>query len=166
MVSHCDMLSVHGNSSQETGRLLAWKPESRPSCRAKVSIRRGLSRNRRFVAARGMGDDGIDGECFDDEGRDVRGGVREDWRSFRAKLVLTEKAKEIQSMQKESSNGLGRSQWMDQPRYVEDKLNFGGQVSSWSHQISHPERGCLLVARQHNLGMFSYSVVLITEHGM
>jgi putative AlgH/UPF0301 family transcriptional regulator len=40
----------------------------------------------------------------------------------------------------------------------------GKHVSVWSHTITHPERGCLLVAKRPDLGMFSYSVVLLTEH--
>lgn len=37
-------------------------------------------------------------------------------------------------------------------------------TSVWSHTITSPERGCLLVAKRPDLGMFSYSVVLMTEH--
>jgi putative AlgH/UPF0301 family transcriptional regulator len=37
-------------------------------------------------------------------------------------------------------------------------------TDSWAHPIPHPEPGCLLVARHSNLGMFSHSVVLVTEH--
>ena len=42
--------------------------------------------------------------------------------------------------------------------------NRGKNTSVWSHTITHPERGCLLVAKRPDLGMFSYSVVLLTEH--
>ena len=37
---------------------------------------------------------------------------------------------------------------------------------SWAHEIGSPERGCLLVARQPNMGSLnSHAVILILEHG-
>ncbi len=37
---------------------------------------------------------------------------------------------------------------------------------NWAHEIGSPERGCLLVARQPNMGsLYSHAVILILEHG-
>lgn len=72
----------------------------------------------------------------DEIGYDVDA-VTADWREYRAGLV------------------------------AEEHLHAGVEIQQsnrWSHQISHPEKGCLLVARRPDLGMFSYSVILITEH--
>lgn len=82
----------------------------------------------------------------DEMGYDVDA-VTADWREYRAGMV----AKEHRHAGTKEWAGLGRE---------------GVQQTSrrWSHQISHPEKGCLLVARRPDLGMFSYSVILITEH--
>ncbi|KAG7667548.1 hypothetical protein Ndes2526B_g07497 [Nannochloris sp. 'desiccata'] len=71
--------------------------------------------------------------------------LEQDWRLFRAQLV----AHEIGNAVPASGAGL---EMLVRP------------ADSWAHPIPHPEPGCLLVARHSNLGMFSHSVVLVTEH--
>ena len=40
------------------------------------------------------------------------------------------------------------------------------QQLSWAHEISHLEKGCLLVARRPDMGpLLTQSVVLLLEHG-
>lgn len=70
--------------------------------------------------------------------------LTEDWRLVRAQLVARE---------------LGGSQ-----PGVPGVGTLVRSADQWAHLISHPEAGCLLVARHANLGMFSHSVVLVTEH--
>ena len=69
--------------------------------------------------------------------------LEQDWRLFRARLV----AQEMHG----DATGAALSMLV-RPSQI------------WAHQIPHPEPGCLLVARNSNLGMFSQSVVLVTEH--
>lgn len=46
------------------------------------------------------------------------------------------------------------------------RRRFGPLPRKWAHQIGSPERGCLLVARQPNMGpLSSHAVILILEHG-
>ena len=67
----------------------------------------------------------------------------QDWRAFRARLVAREQG------------GL-----------APPGLGVGPALEThWAHLIAQPERGCLLVAKQPNLGMFSNSVILMLEHG-
>jgi putative transcriptional regulator len=93
--------------------------------------------------------------------------LTKEWRTYRALLVASEnsglmvsqsKREELRKMMKVSqvSGALGKH----------TGRGLGGSVSGsvWSHTITHPERGCLLVAKRPDLGMFSYSVVLMTEH--
>lgn len=105
--------------------------------------------------------------------------VLEHWREFRALLVATEQGQLDHPMSHaEKGDDLKKILTMN---YVSGSLSrhvqksFAGQeymlVGSqknhplhWSHAITHPERGCLLVARMPDLGMFSYSVILMTEH--
>lgn len=77
--------------------------------------------------------------------------LSQDWRLVRAQLV----ARELGSTGTATATpGSGPIGMLVKP------------AQHWAHQISHPEAGCLLVARSSNLGMFSHSVVLVTEHGM
>lgn len=69
--------------------------------------------------------------------------ITDDWRLFRARLVARELGASL------APTGLDM---LVKPH------------ETWAHTIAHPERGCLLVARRSNLGMFSHSVVLVTEH--
>ena len=73
--------------------------------------------------------------------------LEQDWRAFRAQLVASEAGG--------NGPGLGNSLGM--------MIRSSG---SWVHPIPHPERGCLLIARNHykNLGIHDDAVVLITEH--
>ncbi len=71
--------------------------------------------------------------------------LEQDWRLFRAQLV----AHEIGNAIPASGAGL---EMLVRP------------TDAWAHPIPHPEPGCLLIARHSNLGMFSHSVVLVTEH--
>lgn len=66
-----------------------------------------------------------------------------DWRTFRAQLVAMER----------SSTGGVAEQLLTAPS------------TRWAHEISRPEKGCLLVARRKGLGMFSAAVILMLEHG-
>eukprot|EP00210_Caulerpa_lentillifera_P006642 g6345.t1 len=66
----------------------------------------------------------------------------DDWRKFRAKLVSMEKTNLVSSFPY-SSEELGQD---------------------WAHEISTPEKGCLLVAKQPNLGMFSETAILVLHH--
>jgi hypothetical protein len=71
------------------------------------------------------------------------------WRTYRAGLVQRERA--------------GRF-WEEQAqlRQVLPAL----LQPSWAHEISQLERGCLLVARQPDMGpLLTQSVVLLLEHG-
>jgi hypothetical protein len=70
--------------------------------------------------------------------------LAEDWRLFRAQMVAAE--------QRGAAPDAGLS------TRVRPK-------DAWAHLISSPEQGCLLVARQPDLGMFSHSVLLVSEHG-
>ena len=69
--------------------------------------------------------------------------LQQDWRLFRAQLV----AKEMNQGASLVKNTMLRP------------------FDIWAHPIAQPEAGCLLLARQSGLGMFSHSIVLITEHG-
>lgn len=114
-----------------------------------------------------------DGESsfFYDEHKDdaINRNVLEHWREFRALLVASEQ------------DQLGHGATCDDLKkiftmnHVSDSLSRHVQKSKgegvlmshslhWSHPISHPERGSLLVAKMPDLGMFSYSVILMTEH--
>lgn len=70
--------------------------------------------------------------------------IKDDWRLFRAKLVSQEK----NQRNVESSN-----------KYFRKNTNN----EYWAHQISQPERGSLLVAREYDMAIFTKSVVLILE---
>lgn len=133
-----------------------------------------------------------DGESsfFYDEHKDdaINRNILDHWREFRALLVATEQ----QRMGGEGAHLDVRRPW-GHPTKEDDlkrilKINHvSGSLSKhvressdedltdlkslshknllhWSHAITHPERGCLLVARMPDLGMFSYSVILMTEH--
>ncbi|CAL5223878.1 g6470 [Coccomyxa viridis] len=67
------------------------------------------------------------------------------WRDFRASLVHQERA------------GLFT---------IDDSSRrLGVLPRNWAHEIGSPERGCLLVARQPNMGsLYSHAVILILEH--
>lgn len=67
--------------------------------------------------------------------------ITDDWRQFRAKLV----ASEHPANTPKGALQLGPGEW-------------------WAHEICAPEKGCLLLARREDLGVFSYSVVLLTEN--
>ena len=60
------------------------------------------------------------------------------WRAFRAGLVASE-----------------------QPAPT---ASYTQQRKTWLHQISKPEAGCLLLARQPDLGFFARSIVLVLKH--
>jgi len=45
-----------------------------------------------------------------------------------------------------------------------DFVASGELGQDWAHEITTPEKGCLLVARRPNLGMFSESAILILQH--
>ena len=100
------------------------------------------------------GDGGGDGECTRRDG----GLAMEDWRKFRAALVDREGVETMHHDRKKMS--IVDLQCTEE--YARRRKQAGN--STWSHVISHPEPGCLLVARRQDLGMFSLSVVLITEH--
>ena len=71
----------------------------------------------------------------------------QDWRSFRAQLVALEKANS--ALQQE----LADSQHTPTPD------------QKWVHELTLPEKGCLLLGRMKNLGVFTKSVVLLCHHG-
>lgn len=121
-----------------------------------------------------------DGESsfFYDEHKDdaINRNVLEQWREFRALLVATEQGhawghdvtgddlKKIFTMNHVSES---LSRHLHGSLTEQDNMSFRSQKNHplhWSHAISHPERGCLLVAKMPDLGMFSYSVILMTEH--
>jgi putative transcriptional regulator len=99
-----------------------------------------------------------------------------DWREFRAYLVAREERMELRKeFPQISTSAMQRKKLMmnlvrdSLGRHVRTKSKLGpegGETPSswWSHAISHPEKGCLLVAKQPSMGMFSYSVILMTEH--
>ena len=111
-----------------------------------------------------------------------------DWRTFRARLVARERdAGDASGDARGDASGdadgfadgvrtdaalAGREEFrrVFRERHVREGAEqarstaTAGDGSVWSHTITHPERGCLLVAKRPDLGMFSYSVVLLTEH--
>jgi putative AlgH/UPF0301 family transcriptional regulator len=74
--------------------------------------------------------------------------LTEDWRQFRAQLI----ARETYEQQEKVETTVASPQAL-QP----------GDL--WAHTLPRPEKGCLLLARRPDLGMFAFSVVLIVEHG-
>lgn len=70
--------------------------------------------------------------------------LSQDWRVFRAQLVAQEQGGSAPSA------GLN---------------TLVHPCDEWAHLISKPEQGCLLVARHASLGMFTHSVLLVSEHG-
>jgi putative AlgH/UPF0301 family transcriptional regulator len=67
--------------------------------------------------------------------------LSDDWRSVRARLVAGE--------------------------HGSDSLKAAMKITPdewWAHEIAIPEKGCLLLSRREDLGVFSHSIVLITEH--
>ena len=107
-----------------------------------------------------------------------------DWRTFRAMMVASEHGGSVGGFGGIYGDGDGDGDGDDTLRrlfrmsHVGESLGKhlhargsdggagqrGKNASVWSHTITHPERGCLLVAKRPDLGMFSYSVVLLTEH--
>jgi len=128
---------------------------------------------RRWVVARSGGN-----ETSDDDNRfyaedNIPPNVADrDWRVFRARLVAHEKEMELKNQKLDWRGQTYLLNGLESLRSVNNEggMNIGKLYSlgsgdmRWCHTISHPERGCLLVARRANLGMFSYSVILITEH--
>lgn len=100
--------------------------------------------------------------------------VAGDWREFRAYLVAREDKMEIRNSFSQSSTAMHRKKLVmnlvrdSLGRHVGKNPGLGPEgdtpSSWWSHAISHPEKGCLLVAKRPSMGMFSYSVILMTEH--
>ena len=82
-----------------------------------------------------------------------------DWRAFRASLVLKEHLKPRQTP---PSWG---SPWgtYEEPYIAPTAMR---QPGHWAHEISAPERGCLLVARNmHGQDpLLQQSVILLTSH--
>ena len=68
-----------------------------------------------------------------------------DWRSFRARLVALEKRNSELTTELESKSA------------VQD---------AWVHELSLPEKGCLLLGRLENMEGFTHAVVLLCQHGM
>ena len=72
-----------------------------------------------------------------------------DWRLFRARLVAWE-------------------QQHDSDQYS-DALHYPSNITeakdAWAHLIPSAEKGCLLISRIQNNGVFSHSIVLVHEHG-
>ncbi len=136
-----------------------------------------VASQRRHVVYSGDGESSF----FYDEHKDdaINRRVLEHWREFRALLVATEQdqlahpwshgatgeeLKKIFTMNHVSDSLSRHVQNLSSDK---EEAMFRIQQSHplhWSHPISHPERGCLLVAKMPDLGMFSYSVILMTEH--
>ncbi len=70
------------------------------------------------------------------------------WRDHRAGLVQRERA----GLLLEGSHSLG------QP--------LPQLQQHWAHDLGRPERGCLCVARQPDMGPLNMAVVLLLEHGV
>ncbi len=70
--------------------------------------------------------------------------VKGDWRAFRAQLVALERLS--------SAGGAAAL--------------LAPSARRWAHEIAQPEKGCLLVAKRSDLGMFASAVILMLEHGM
>lgn len=83
-----------------------------------------------------------------------------DWRKFRANLIASERRQEKVDAQS------GETQNVSSARKQEDLSNEDDD-DVWAHQISAPETGCILFARQSigNIGFFTNSVILMVRHG-
>lgn len=68
-----------------------------------------------------------------------------DWRSFRAQLVALEQTNSA----------------------LTAELSTAPEASSvWVHELSLPEKGCLLLGRMESMGQFTNAVILLCQHGM
>lgn len=68
-----------------------------------------------------------------------------DWRSFRAQLVALEQTNSA----------------------LTAELSTASEASSvWVHELSLPEKGCLLLGRMECMGQFTNAVILLCQHGM
>lgn len=78
-----------------------------------------------------------------------------DWRAFRAALVAQEAA----------GGALGRAAEADEQQGLGTSAQRA--TEGWAHPIALPERGCLVLARQPNMGPdFSEAVIFLLDHGV
>ncbi|MCL7035573.1 hypothetical protein MKW94_020466 [Papaver nudicaule] len=79
--------------------------------------------------------------------------IHADWRSFRAKLVTSER----------SSKPRGTLNLMMNPKLVEEHHVHAPNEVSWTHILEQPEKGCLLIATQKldGVNIFKDTVILI-----
>ncbi len=78
-----------------------------------------------------------------------------DWRAFRAALVAQEAA----------GGALRRAAEADAQQGPGSSAH--GATEGWAHPIALPERGCLVLARQPDMGPdFSEAVIFLLDHGV
>ncbi|GMI16078.1 hypothetical protein TrVE_jg1110 [Triparma verrucosa] len=105
------------------------------------------------------------------------GGIGDDWRTFRAKLVAQERL--VEKVQKVQRGKVRRARFPNffkdaqDTEEVEEGFDFGGEGSlgggagligeTWAHELTSVERGSVLLANENLGGVFMQTVVLILD---
>jgi putative transcriptional regulator len=89
--------------------------------------------------------------------------LESDWREFRAKLLAQEKNVKLEEERARAMAASGENL-----KVLEAQNPKLASAAPWAHVIAAPEKGCLLVAADHEFRMsqqyFHHAVILVLEH--
>lgn len=101
--------------------------------------------------------------CFRRDTQDVAPALETDWREFRARLLAQEKSVTSEEYEERSRRASGENL-----KVLESQNPRLAAAAPWAHVIAAPEKGCLLVAANHEFTTaqqyFHQAVILVLEH--